>query len=72
MLYALLGFTMPWFARKTDRELLKWTVILLAIPAALYVVALAAWMAIVGPAPQVQPDGRQPAPLPAAHHWPSL
>ena len=24
MLYALLGSTMPWFARKTDRELLRW------------------------------------------------
>jgi uncharacterized protein len=48
MLYALLGFTMPWFARKTNRALLRWTVILLAIPTALYIVALAAWM-IVGP-----------------------
>ena len=48
MLYALLGFTMPWFARKTDAELLRWTVILLAIPTALYVVALGAWM-LLGP-----------------------
>ena len=40
MLYALLGFTMPWFARKSDRELLRWTVILLAIPTALYSSAL--------------------------------
>jgi len=44
MLYALLGFTMPWFARKSNRALLRWTVILLAIPTALYVVALAIWM----------------------------
>jgi uncharacterized protein len=43
MLYALLGFTMPWFARRTDRELLRWTVILLALPTTLYLVALAAW-----------------------------
>ena len=43
MLYALLGFTLPWFSRKSDRELLRWTVILLAIPTALYVVALATW-----------------------------
>ena len=44
MLYALLGFTMPWFARKSNRALVRWTVILLAIPTALYVVALVAWM----------------------------
>jgi uncharacterized protein len=47
MLYALLGFTMPWFARKSNRELVRWTVILLAIPTTLYVLALAVWM-IVG------------------------
>jgi len=55
MLYALLGFTMPWFARKTDRELLRWTVILLAIPTAIYVVALAVWT-LVGPAPTATPS----------------
>ena len=49
MLYALLGFTMPWFARKSDRELLRWVVILLAIPAALYAVGLGVWM-LAGPA----------------------
>jgi uncharacterized protein len=49
MLYALLGFTMPWFARKTDRSLLRWSVALLAMPAALYVVALAGW-ALLAPA----------------------
>ena len=38
MLYALLGFTMPWFARRTDAALLKWTVGLLAVPTALYLV----------------------------------
>lgn len=44
MLYALLGFTMPWFARKSDRALLRWTLILLAIPTAFYVVALTGWI----------------------------
>ena len=48
MLYALLGFTMPWFARKSNRDLLRWTVILLSLPTALYIVVLAVWMA-VGP-----------------------
>src|SRR5687767_3071480 len=48
-LYALLGFTMPWFARKPDRELLRWTVILLAIPTALYAMVVVVWM-LVGPA----------------------
>ena len=43
MLYALLGFTMPWFARKSDRALLRWSAILLAVPTALYLVALTAW-----------------------------
>lgn len=43
MLYALLGFTLPWFARRPDRALLRWTVILLALPTALYLVALAVW-----------------------------
>lgn len=40
MVYALLGFTMPWFARQSDRGLLRWTWMLLALPTALYVVAL--------------------------------
>ena len=48
MLYALLGFTLPWFARRTDRELLRWTVILLAIPTVLYVAGLAVRMALSG------------------------
>jgi len=55
MLYALLGFMLPWFARKPDRELLRWTVILLAIPTALYLVGLAVWM-LVGPAPAAVPS----------------
>ena len=52
MLYALLGFTLPWFARKTDRELLRWVVILLAIPTALYSVALGGWTLAGIPTPQ--------------------
>jgi len=62
LLYALLGFTMPWFARKSDRELLRWAVILLAVPTVLYVVALAAW-ALVGSgggASPPQPDAGMP------------
>src|SRR5204862_5493094 len=41
MLYAWLGFALPWFARKPDRDRLKWTVRLLAIPTMLYIVVLA-------------------------------
>jgi uncharacterized protein len=48
MLYALLGFTMPWFARKDDRGLLRWTVALLATPTVLYLVALAVFMLVAG------------------------
>jgi uncharacterized protein len=62
MLYALLGFTMPWFARKSSRELVRWTVILLAVPTALYIVALAAWMFIgSGGAPTAAGPGAMPA-----------
>jgi uncharacterized protein len=59
MLYALLGFTMPWFARKSNRALLRWVVILLAVPTALYVVALVAWALVGsggGAAAPTQPD----------------
>jgi uncharacterized protein len=59
MLYALLGFTMPWFARKSNRALLRWVVILLAIPTALYVVALAIWM-VVGSGAAPAPGGQGP------------
>ena len=52
MLYALLGMTMPWFARKTDRDLLRWTLILLAIPTALYAVALGVSMLAGAPPAQ--------------------
>jgi uncharacterized protein len=51
MLYALLGFTLPWFARKSDRELLRRTVILLAVPTVLYMVALGVWALVSSGAP---------------------
>src|SRR6476619_2445618 len=60
MLYALLGFTMPWFARKSNRDLVRWTVILLAIPTALYIVALIAWM-LLGPGGSSQASSGMPA-----------
>ncbi len=55
MLYALLGMTMPWFARKSDRELLRWTLVLLVIPSALYAVALGVSM-LVGASPATGPS----------------
>lgn len=61
MLYALLGFTMPWFARKTARQLLRWAIILFAIPTALYIVALAVWMLVGAPTPQGQAAAGPPA-----------
>ena len=61
MLYALLGFTLPWFGGKSNRALLRWTVILLAVPAALYVVALAAWTLVGSGASHTTPDSGMPA-----------
>jgi uncharacterized protein len=61
MLYALLGFTMPWFARKSNRELLRWAVILLAVPTALYLVALGAWTTLASGASSPQSDAGMPA-----------
>src|SRR3954468_2001673 len=43
MLYALLGLTLPWFSRRSDRSLLRWTVGLLAAPTVLYLVAFVVW-----------------------------
>lgn len=60
MLYALLGFTMPWFARKSNRALVRWTVILLAVPTTLYVVALAAWMLVGSGSPQTPASQSMP------------
>src|SRR5438034_3084814 len=61
MLYALLGFTMPWFARKPNRTLLRWVVILLAVPTALYLVALAVSMLAGSGSAQAAPGGGVPA-----------
>jgi uncharacterized protein len=62
MLYALLGFTMPWFARKSDRALVRWSVILLAVPTTLYLVALTAWtLAGAGAAQPPSGGGGMPA-----------
>ena len=61
MLYALLGFTLPWFARKSDRALLRWTVILLAVPTVLYLFALGAWLLTVGGHATTAGDSRPPA-----------
>jgi uncharacterized protein len=43
LLYALLGLTLPWFARRSAPQLARWTVVLLATPTLLYVAALVAW-----------------------------
>jgi len=62
MLYALLGFTLPWFARRSNDALLRWTVILLAIPTVLYLVALALWTLVSsGAAPTARGAGLPPA-----------
>jgi uncharacterized protein len=60
MLYALLGLTMPWFARKSNRALLRWVVILLAVPTTLYVIVLAVWMVVGSGAAQAAPGPGMP------------
>jgi uncharacterized protein len=57
MLYALLGFTMPWFARKSNAALLRWTAILLALPTALYLVAFTLWTLQGAGTPPSEPGG---------------
>jgi uncharacterized protein len=61
MLYALLGFTMPWFARRSNRQLIRWTVILLAVPTALYVVALMVWLLVGSGSAQTASSASMPA-----------
>jgi uncharacterized protein len=57
LLYALLGFSMPWFAQKDQRSLLRWTVGLLATPTLLYIAALTIkWLAGAAP-PTPGPSG---------------
>jgi len=48
MLYAILGFTLSWFARRTDADLLRWTVRLLALPTLLYLVAVVVYALVAG------------------------
>ncbi|MEO5510785.1 MAG: DUF418 domain-containing protein [Longimicrobiales bacterium] len=60
LVYALLGFTLPWFERKTDRELLRGTVIMLAIPTALYIIGLVPWMLLAPNAAPPAPGGGMP------------
>lgn len=60
MLYALLGFTMPWFARRSNRALVRWAVILLAVPTALYVVGLLVWTLVGSGGPQSPSDESLP------------
>jgi uncharacterized protein len=61
LLYALLGATLPWFARRTSRQLARWVLALLALPTLLYVVALAAWLGLAGPAAGESSAGGPPA-----------
>ena len=56
MLYALLGFTLPWFARKSDRDLVRWALLLLVSPTALYLLALAIRLIVAGSAPPTPGD----------------
>ena len=57
MLYALLGFTLPWFARRTNRVLVRYAVLLLAVPTALYLAGLVVWLAVhSGSAPASVPS----------------
>jgi uncharacterized protein len=61
LVYAWLGFAMPWFARRTDRQLLRWTVGLLAIPTGLYLIATVIW-ALVGSGAPPDPSNQAPPP----------
>lgn len=62
--YALLGFTLPWFARANNRALLGWAVAMLAIP--LVAVPLfgafgwAPWNALFGVAGRIAPEPAGP------------
>jgi uncharacterized protein len=60
MVYALLGFTLPWFARKSNRDLVRWALILLTIPTVLYLLVLALWLAVGPSTAQPSPDAGLP------------
>lgn len=60
LLYALLGFAMPWFARRSDTALIRWCLGLLAMPSLVYAIALGLWILF---APQsVQTNAEQGLP----------
>ena len=59
VLYALLGLTLPWFARKSDAQLIKWVIGLLAAHAVIYLIALGAW-SIAGPSAPLGPSPSTP------------
>ena len=59
MLYAMLGFFMPWFARRSDRQLLNWTIGLLATPTLLHLIATIVW-AFVGSGPATEGSNAPP------------
>jgi uncharacterized protein len=61
LLYALLGLTMPRFARKSNDALLRWTVWLLAAPSLLYVAALGVWSVAAPASAPPGPGGGMPA-----------
>lgn len=65
LLYALLGLTMPRFARKSNDALLRWTIWLLATPALLYVAALGIWAVAAPAAPAGTASAASPGALPA-------
>jgi uncharacterized protein len=67
LLYALLGLAMSWFARRSDRSLLRWTTGLLATHAAMYALALALWTVLGAGAavPAAPPSGAPVAEQPA-------
>lgn len=65
LLYALLGFSMTWFARRSDDSLRRWTIGLLATPTVLYLIGLVLWLLLAPPsapadAPASPADGIPP------------
>ena len=63
MLYALLGLTLPWFARQSDAHLLRWIAGLLATHTTLYLIALMIWT-LVAPSAAAVDAPSAPGPPP--------
>jgi len=57
MLYALLGFTLPWFARKSDESLVRWSIGLLATPTVLYLIVFVIWIFVASTGPNPSSSG---------------